>query len=229
VEADPLFCDASHDIFSIYTNSPAAAAHSSCGLLIGAFDVACAPVAVAISSFEAKAKDGVVSLHGTFSSDLGVQGVNVYRGEGDASFIRLATITEVDGSTFDYTDHSVAPGKAYRYQIGVTDGDGEFMSPIQRVAIAPLRNGLEQNHPNPFNPQTTIHYTLSAADHVTLAVYDATGRLVRTLINENQPAGARDVIWNGQDDRGNTVASGVYFYKMTAGKFTETRRMVMLK
>jgi len=64
---------------------------------------------------------------------------------------------------------------------------------------------------------------------VSLVVYDATGRLVRTLLNENQPAGARDVTWNGQDDHGTTVASGVYFCKMTAGKFSETRRMVMLK
>jgi flagellar hook assembly protein FlgD len=62
-----------------------------------------------------------------------------------------------------------------------------------------------------------------------MAVYDATGRRVRTLLDEDQPAGARDVTWNGQDDRGNPVASGVYFYKMTAGKFSQTRRMVLLK
>ena len=229
VIADPKFCDAANGIFTLDSHSPAAPANSACGQLIGAYGVACGPVSVAISSFEAKANEGVVSLHGKFSSDLGVQAVNVYRGDGDASFIRLATITGVDGSTFDYTDRSVAPGNSYRYQIGVIDGDGEFMSPIQSVRVAPLQSVLEQNRPNPFNPQTTIHYTLAAAEHVTLSVYDATGRLVRTLVNQDQAAGARDVTWNGHDDRGNAVASGVYFYKMTAGKFTETRRMVLLK
>jgi flagellar hook assembly protein FlgD len=103
------------------------------------------------------------------------------------------------------------------------------MSAIQKVQIAPLVSGVDQNHPNPFNPQTTIHYTLATPGRVTLTVYDATGRLVRTLLDENQPAGARDVTWNGQDDRGHAVASGVYFYKMTAGKFTQTKRMVLLK
>ncbi|HKW14195.1 MAG TPA: FlgD immunoglobulin-like domain containing protein, partial [Candidatus Krumholzibacteria bacterium] len=225
---DPLFCDALHDNFHIDSNSPAAPGNNSCGL-IGAFGVACGPVAVAISSFEAKARDGVVSLHGTFASDLGVQAVNVYRGEGSASFVRVATVGDVDGGTFDYTDRSVAPGTSYRYQIGVMDGDGEFMSQIQRVQVAPLQSRIDQNHPNPFNPQTTIHYTLSTPGRVTMAVYDATGRLVRTLLDENQSAGARDVTWNGQDDRGTPVASGVYFYKMTAGKFSQTRRMVLLK
>jgi hypothetical protein len=227
-QADPLFCNSLTDNFYINSGSPAAPGNNACGL-IGAFGVGCGPVAVAISSFEAKAKDGVVSLHGTFSSDLGVQAVNVYRGEGNASFIRVATVTDVSGGTFDYSDGSVEAGRAYRYQIGVMDGDGEFMSAIQKVQIAPLVSGIDQNHPNPFNPQTTIHYTLATPGRVTLTVYDATGRLVRTLLDENQPAGARDVTWNGQDDRDHAVASGVYFYKMTAGKFTETKRMVLLK
>ncbi len=225
---DPLFCDAPNNNFSINLISPAAPGHNACGLL-GAFPVGCGPVAVAISSFDAKAMGGVVSLHGTFTSDLRVQAVNVYRGEGDASFIRLATIVDFEGTTFDYTDNSVAPGQSYRYQIGVIDGDGEFMSPIERVSVAPLLSGIDQNRPNPFNPQTTIHYTLSTPGRITLAVYDATGRLVRTLLDENRAAGAQDVIWNGQDDRGNAVASGVYFYRMTAGKFSQTRRMVLLK
>jgi flagellar hook assembly protein FlgD len=64
---------------------------------------------------------------------------------------------------------------------------------------------------------------------VTIVVYDATGRLVRTLVDEEQSAGVRDAAWNGRDDHGTTVVSGVYFCRMTAGKFSETRRMVMLK
>jgi len=228
-EADPLFCDALHDLFTLDSHSPAAAPNSACGQLIGAFGVGCGPVAVAISSFDAKTGDGVVTLHGTFTSDLGVQAVNVYRGEGDASFIRLATITEIDGSRFDYTDKSVAPGKAYRYQIGVTDGDGEFMSAIQSVAMPALKTGVQQNYPNPFNPQTAIRFTLSSNERVELVVYDATGGVVRTLVNETRAAGNHDVTWDGRNNGGATVASGVYFYRFHAGKISETKRMVLLK
>lgn len=225
---DPLFCVGSAN-YHINSGSPAAAAHNSCGVLIGALDVACGPVAVAISKFEVAAADGVVSLRGTFSSTLTAQSVSVYRGENNAPLVRIATINAVNGTSFDYADRAVVPGKSYRYQVGVTDGDGEFMSQIQGVRVAGLQNALQQNYPNPFNPQTTVQYTLAAPDHVSLVVYDATGRLVRTLANQNQPAGTREVTWNGLDDRGTAVASGVYFCKMTAGKFTETRRMVMLK
>jgi len=225
---DPLFCNLGSNDYHINSGSPAAAAHNSCGVLIGALGVACGPLAVAISSFDVSASDGVVSLHGKFSSDLGAQSVTVYRGEGDAPLVRLATVS-ANRSTFDYADRTATPGKSYRYQVGITDGDGEFMSLIKGVSVAALQNGLDQNYPNPFNPETTIHLVVASPARVTLSVYDATGRLVRTLLNEDQPAGARDVKWNGQDDRGTTVASGVYFCKMTAGKFSETRRMVMLK
>jgi hypothetical protein len=226
---NPLFCDAASADYHVGPSSPAAPSHNSCGVLLGALGVSCNPVAVAISSFEVSAADGAVSLRGTFSSTLNVQSVAVYRAEGDAGLIRIATVPVVSQARFEYQDRTVIAGRSYRYQIGVTDGDGEFMSPIKTVSVAPFSSGLDQNHPNPFNPQTTIHYTVAAPSRVTVVVYDATGRLVRTLVNEEQTAGARDVAWNGIDDRGQAVASGVYFCKLSAGKFTQTRRMVMLK
>jgi hypothetical protein len=88
---------------------------------------------------------------------------------------------------------------------------------------------LHANVPNPFNPTTTIHYELPAAGHVTLDVLDVRGRLVRTLVNGRVEAGRRAVLWEGRDDDGQRVASGVYFYRLRAGAFVETRRMVLLK
>jgi hypothetical protein len=229
VVANPMFCDPLNNDFGISPQSPAASGNNSCAVLIGAYPVSCTPVAVAISSFDASADDGAVSLRGTFRSSLAIESVTVYRGEGDSPLLRIATVHPVGGTAFQYVDRSVVPGHSYRYQIGVTDGDGEFMSAIQGVRVASLQCGLEQNHPNPFNPETTIRYTVSSPARITLVVYDAAGHMVRTLVDENQPAGARDVTWDGRSDGGVTVASGVYFCKMTAGKFTETRRMVMLK
>jgi hypothetical protein len=78
--------------------------------------------------------------------------------------------------------------------------------------------------PNPFNPSTRIHYTLSGEVHVSLAVYDAMGRFVDRLVDESQPAGEYVVDWDAR-----RMPSGVYFYRIEAGNFTETRKMVMLK
>jgi flagellar hook assembly protein FlgD len=89
---------------------------------------------------------------------------------------------------------------------------------------------LGQNVPNPFNPFTTIHYALPEASDVTLVVYDAAGRRVKTLLDvSSMPAGNHEVPWNGVDDRGNRVASGVYFYRLQAGAFVQTRRMVLIR
>ncbi len=98
------------------------------------------------------------------------------------------------------------------------------------VAAVPLTPGLAQNIPNPFNPITTIRYEIPAGGaDVDMSIYDVTGRHVRTLLDENRPAGVFSVQWNGEDDRGQRVASGVYFYRMRAGAFVETRKMVLLK
>ncbi len=84
--------------------------------------------------------------------------------------------------------------------------------------------------PNPFNPVTTIRFDVPAgASRVTIAVFDVTGRRVRTLFDRVPSAGQRSVTWDGRDDRGQSVASGVYFYRMSAGVFAQTRKMVLLK
>ncbi len=88
---------------------------------------------------------------------------------------------------------------------------------------------LHQNVPNPFNPSTVISYELANTETVTLGIYDVHGRLIRTLVSRAQNAGEYKIRWDGRDDRGSAVASGVYFYRLAAGSFVETRRMVLLK
>jgi photosystem II stability/assembly factor-like uncharacterized protein len=83
---------------------------------------------------------------------------------------------------------------------------------------------LFQNFPNPFNPATTIYYNLPAAEHVKLSVYDILGREVAELINENQQSGKHNAVWNAS-----SFPSGVYFYKLSAGEYSKTRKMVLLK
>ena len=87
-----------------------------------------------------------------------------------------------------------------------------------------------RNHPNPFNPWTTISFRLPEPAAVTLRVYDASGRLIRTLVAEQMfDEGKGEVVWNGRNDRGAAVASGVYFTRLDAGRYGETRRMTLLK
>ena len=81
-------------------------------------------------------------------------------------------------------------------------------------SITPKEFQLHQNYPNPFNPQTTISYQLPVCSNVTLKIYDTLGQEVRTLVNENKPAGYHSVVWNGADNSGRQVSSGVYFYSL---------------
>lgn len=95
--------------------------------------------------------------------------------------------------------------------------------------LLPGSFSLAQNAPNPFNPQTRIDYDLPNASFVKMDVYNVLGQQVRTLVNEFQEAGFKSVVWDGRDNSGSTVASGIYFYRMDAGDFSDTRKMMMLK
>ncbi len=88
---------------------------------------------------------------------------------------------------------------------------------------------LGQNHPNPFNPETQIKYDLPEAVQVSLVIYNILGQRVRTLADEYQEPGYRTVIWDGKDERGREVASGIYFYRLKAGDYDQVRKMVVLK
>ncbi len=88
---------------------------------------------------------------------------------------------------------------------------------------------LSQNRPNPFNPTTTIEYSIWVPGRVTLRVYNMAGKLVRTLVNAVQEPGHHDVIWDGSDDQGRQVAGGVYFARMVSGGETKMRKLILLK
>jgi len=109
-----------------------------------------------------------------------------------------------------------------------TELNGEVLSP---KAVLPKAFALSQNYPNPFNPSTTIAYDIpEGADvNVRLNIYNMRGQLIRTLVNEVKSEGSYKVQWDGTDNYGRKVASGVYFYRITAGEFSKTRKMVILK
>lgn len=111
-----------------------------------------------------------------------------------------------------------------------TCGVDVFLTPIYTgTGDTPTATSLEPNHPNPFNPATTIAYTLASSGHTRLTVFDTAGRRVRTLVDGTESGGAHSVLFDGRDDNGRGLASGVYFYRLEAPGATKTRKMVLLK
>ena len=104
-------------------------------------------------------------------------------------------------------------------------------NPVAQVVspVLPQAFALLQNWPNPFNPETTLRYTLPEASQVRLEVYDMIGQKVQTLVSERQEAGAYQVQWSGRDDSGRAAASGLYFYHIEAGSFSQTRKMSLVR
>ena len=120
------------------------------------------------------------------------------------------------GGTAEYT--SVSSG-----------GESSTKPVVLETEDAPLVFSLSQNAPNPFNPETIISYVLPQSEQVKLVIYNVLGQEIRTLVNALQPAGRYRVVWNSRDDFGRSVSSGIYLYQITAGKFTNTRKMLILK
>ena len=123
-----------------------------------------------------------------------------------------------------------------RYTVTVEDIKRQSDSFTRALVVQeiPAETELLRNYPNPFNPETWIPYRLAQDAFVTLTIYDGNGQMVRTLDVGHQTAAvyesqSKAVHWDGRNEFGETVASGVYFYTLTAGDFSATRKMVILK
>lgn len=123
-----------------------------------------------------------------------------------------------------------------------TDPNFGNASGFQRLVSLPtaVKNGgeqaqnpeqfeLVQNYPNPFNPETLINYQTPEDGRVELTVHNLLGQTIRILVSENLRAGAHQIKWDGSDDFGNRVTSGLYLYRLKAGQFVSTKRMVLLQ
>ncbi|MDZ7342519.1 MAG: carboxypeptidase regulatory-like domain-containing protein [candidate division KSB1 bacterium] len=139
---------------------------------------------------------------------------------GNVTTIDQATpvsIGQVEGFTITGVDVQLSPMSATAIgQQGETQG-------------TPTQFELSQNYPNPFNPSTTISYTLPTASHVTLQIFNLQGELVKTLVNGQQNANRYQAIWHGENELGQKVAAGIYFYQLKTEQFSQTRRLILIK
>jgi hypothetical protein len=168
-------------------------------------------------------------------ADLG--GYAIYRGT-EAGFVPGPGNLVASTPDTLYLDGDWEWDGGYYYKIAAVDIHGNesgyaLLAPDNVTGVespkAPETTYLSQNFPNPFNPLTRIEFGLAAPAHVTLRIYDAAGRLVRALVDDARPAGRYSELWDGRDSRGRAVASGIYFYRLDAGAFTETRKMALLR
>jgi hypothetical protein len=154
---------------------------------------------------------------------------NVYRSDGSGIYTKLNDAPLPENTS--YTDANVIDGVTYEYKFGIILPDGEEATFPLTVGpnVRPTSATLLANVPNPMNTETVIRYGLPADADVSLKVYDLTGSLVKTLVNGSVDAGYYSALWNGTNEAGQTVANGVYFYRLTAGDFSQSRKMVVLR
>ncbi len=152
------------------------------------------------------------------------------------------TLAQLDGqgttpipTEYIYIDQQVQNGISYSYRIADVSFAGviTYLSNITVLidgsnSTEPKEFALNQNYPNPFNPSTTIAYSLKRDVRTNLTIYNMLGEKVVTLVNERQEAGAKNITWFGNDEAGNRVASGVYVYRLQAGRFVKRRKMILL-
>jgi hypothetical protein len=191
---------------------------------------------IAGAAFSYSVRDKTVNLTWVLAS-AGGGPYEVQRAESNAegtvrrSFVTVAAHVAGDAvGVLRVDDGGVESGNHYVYRLlSQHDPFDTFVTPAVYVPV--VRAELAQNYPNPFNPTTQIAYLVpeGAPQDASLVVYDVTGARVRTLVNAPKRAGRHLVTWDGRDDSGNQVASGIYFYRLVLGQFTATKRMLLLK
>ncbi len=142
----------------------------------------------------------------------------------------FGTAMDYDGSTIIVgAPDDPSGGAVYFFDYSSAGGGGR---PIPQVTDAPEVKSaltLKGNYPNPFNPETVIQYSLSEESDVSIAVYNLKGQKVNTIVKEKQFSGDHEVVWNGKNSDGDTVSSGIYFYKIQTSKETKISKMVLMK
>ncbi len=165
-------------------------------------------------------------------SEQPLETMSIFRTDADAPEAELVFEGPAGEQTGVFVDHDVTPGRKYHYQLVVRTVAGrEYRSAIATaVPVAPaFADALAQNAPNPFNPTTSISYSVSEASYVVIEIYDVSGVHVRNLVEGSRDAGEYVVDWDGRDDAGRAAGSGVYFYRLDGVAGVAPRKMVLLK
>ena len=186
-------------------------------------------VPVELTSFTASASGAEVILNWSTATELNNYGFEIQRKVLGGEFATVAFVkgqgTTTQQNQYSFADKNLDEGK-YFYRLKQMDYGGQFSySQTVEVDVRMLNNyTLEQNYPNPFNPTTTIGYVLQEKSNARLTLLNSLGEEIAVLVNEEQDKGYHKVEFDASK-----LSSGVYFYKLTAGNFISTRKMMLLK
>ena len=200
------------------------------------------PVPAELSSFTGElTSDSDVLLNWGVSSQSNNLGWEVYRSVDGTVFERIGDLIDGEGTTdsyqlYSFTDADLPLADVVHYYLKQVDLNGSTarsneIAVALTPALAPLPTafGLAQNFPNPFNPATTISFDLASESAVTLVIYDGAGQVVRQVIQgQTYGAGQYSAQWDGLDNNGSAVGSGIYFYELNAGTFSSMKKMTLL-
>lgn len=186
-----------------------------------------------------------VTIRWIATDNIGVDSVCVWFSENGGSEYMLLAGSEPNDSSYIWIVHSVVSDscliRIVAFDAALNEGEdtsNAFFSVIDPTGVADEEdepvlpvfvNALEQNYPNPFNGNTTIVYTLSEKCGVEISIYDPAGRMIRTLGRKERGPGRHYTAWDGKDNAGRGVTSGVYFCRIKAGKFRQTRKIIYLR
>jgi outer membrane protein assembly factor BamB len=191
-------------------------------------------VPVELISFNASLNGVNVTLTWTTASQLNNRGFEIERKSGNGDYQSISFIkgdgTTTEQKSYSYTDKELQEGD-YTYRLKQIDFDSSVhYSGLVNVSVKlPAEFNLSQNYPNPFNPSTTINFSLPQKQMVKLIVYDILGKEVKTLVNGEKDAGSYNVQWNGTNNNGVNVSTGIYIYRITAGSFIQEKKMILMK
>ena len=196
---------------------------------------------VELFSFIASSAKGHIILQWVTQSETDNLGFNIYRSiKANGPFHKInnelvrGAGNSVSERQYKYVDDGVEENKNYYYKLEDinTQGKSKYHGPIQifvEKTEIPDKFNLDQNYPNPFNPSTIIQYGLPVDTQVKLRIYNVRGELIRLLVNTEKSAGVHQVEWDGRNDNGMRVPTGLYFYKIETRSFTDIKKLIFTK
>jgi len=190
-------------------------------------------VPVELTNFSANINDNLVQLNWSTATEINNKGFEVERNISANSWQTIGFVegkgTTTNLSNYGFTDNleSMSYNRNVSYRIKQIDYDGTYTySKAISVNIGSTTNdySLSQNYPNPFNPSTVINYSIKSNEHVVLKIFNMLGQEVVTLVNEEKQPGKYSVNFNSAN-----LASGTYVYSLTAGKYSQFKKMILMK
>lgn len=186
-------------------------------------------VPVELSAFTASVSNNAVTLNWTTETELNNQGFEIQRRTENGEFNTIGHVagngTTTERKQYSFVDGNLTEGKYY-YRLKQVDFSGtyEFSNEVSAEVVAPVEFALQQNFPNPFNPTTTISFSLAEPTFVKLVVYNLLGEVIQTLKNETMNAGSYNINFDAS-----SIPSGMYIYKIETAQFNSVRKMMLMK